>query len=119
MVGTSATEFSPNVHLNREQCAATLTRVFKRATINGWTIESDTSYPLNFTYSAVFADDAYISAWAREGVYFMAANEIITGVGNNMFAPRAVTGDEEARGYARATREQALAIAVRMVEKLK
>ena len=49
----------------------------------------------------------------------MAAHNIIGGIGGNMFAPRADTDDERARGYAQATREQALAIAVRMVEKLR
>ena len=49
----------------------------------------------------------------------MTANGIIAGTGNNMFSPRATTTDEEARDYAQATREQALAIAVKMVEKLK
>ena len=49
----------------------------------------------------------------------MAANGIIAGVGGNKFAPNNTTSAEEANGYANATREQALAIAVRMVEKLK
>jgi hypothetical protein len=48
----------------------------------------------------------------------MAANKIILG-DNNKFMPRATTSDEEAKGYAQATREQALIIAVRMVENLK
>ena len=56
-----------------------------------------------------------ISGWARDSVYFMAANKIINGVGNNKFAPKNTTTAEEAVGYANATREQALAIAVRMV----
>ncbi|MDR1532453.1 MAG: S-layer homology domain-containing protein [Clostridiales bacterium] len=59
-----------------------------------------------------------MSDWAKPSVYFMAANGIISGVGDNNFAPKATTSDEEARGYAQATREQALVIAVRMVEKL-
>ena len=67
---------------------------------------------------ARFADDADISGWAKDSVYFMAANKIINGVGDNRFAPRNITTDQEARGYANATREQALAIAVRMVENL-
>jgi hypothetical protein len=54
----------------------------------------------------------------KDSVYFMAANGVINGTGNNMFSPRATTSDEEARGYAQATREQALVIALRMVEKL-
>ena len=49
----------------------------------------------------------------------MVANEIIKGVGDNMFAPQNTTSEEEANGYANATREQALIIAVRMVENLK
>lgn len=49
----------------------------------------------------------------------MAANEIINGVGGNKFAPQNITSEEEATGYANATREQALIIATRMVENLK
>ena len=49
----------------------------------------------------------------------MAANDIIKGVGNNNFAPKNVTTAQAAQGYANATREQALVIAVRMVENLK
>ena len=48
----------------------------------------------------------------------MAANGIINGVGNNKFAPKNVTTQEQATGYANATREQARLIAVRMVENL-
>ncbi len=118
-VGTSDTTFEPNKLLNREQCASMLTRVFKRSTMPGWTIADDASFPLNYTKSAVFADDARISGWAKDSVYFMAANGIIAGVGDNKFAPNNATSAEEANCYANATREQALAIAVRMVEKLK
>ena len=49
----------------------------------------------------------------------MVANNIINGTGNNKFSPRATTTEEEARNYASATREQALLMAVRMVENLK
>jgi hypothetical protein len=118
MVGVSATEFSPNVLLNREQCATALTRVFKRITMPGWTLATDGSYPLTYTQPASFADDAKISDWAKPSVYFMAANNIIAGTGGNNFSPRAVTSEEQARNYASATREQALIIAVRMVENL-
>ena len=118
MVGTSATEFTPDVLLTREQAATALTRVFKRSTMPGWSIATDGNYPLDYTMPALFADDAQISDWARGSVYFMAANGIIGGVGNNMFAPRAVTSEEQAMNYATATREQALLIALRMVENL-
>jgi hypothetical protein len=104
--------------LNREQAATALTRVFKRSTMTGWTFETDADFPLNFTRPAPFADAASISSWANESVYFMAANGIIQGTGNNMFSPRAVTTEQQAQGYAQATREQALLIALRMVENL-
>lgn len=45
--------------------------------------------------------------------------QITDGVGDNKFAPSNTTTEEEATGYANATREQALLIAVRMVENLK
>ena len=84
----------------------------------GWTLATDADFPLTFTRPSTFADDADISTWARESVYFMVANGIIQGVGNNSFAPRAVTSEQEAQGYAQATREQALIIAVRMINNL-
>ena len=58
--------------------------------------------------TTLFADDTDISDWAKESIYFMVANGIINGVGNNKFAPKNVT-----------SREQALLIAVRVVENLK
>ena len=118
MVGVSAAEFAPNTLLNREQAATALTRSFKRATIPGWTFANDREGLLNFTRPTPFADSANISGWARESVYFMSANGIIQGTGNNMFSPRAVTNAQQAAGYAQATREQALLIALRMVENL-
>ena len=117
--GTSATTFTPNALLNREQAATMLTRVFKKVSLNGWTLATDSQFKLDYTKPAPFADDAKISDFAKDSVYFMAANGIIAGTGNNMFSPRATTAAEEAANYASATREQALAIAVRMVENLK
>jgi hypothetical protein len=119
MVGTAPDKFSPSVILNRETAATALTRVLKKCYIDGWTYAGDANFTLNFTMPAKFADDAKISAWAYPSVYFMAANEIIKGTGNNMFSPRATTAAETAVNYASATREQALAIAVRIVENLK
>ena len=117
--GTSATTYSPDDLLNREQAAAMLTRVFKKISIPNWTLSTDSQFALPYEKSALFADDADISDWAKESVYFMVANNIINGVGNNKFAPKNVTTEEQAQGYANATREQALIIAVRMVENLK
>jgi hypothetical protein len=118
-VGVSATEFQPNTLLNREQAATALTRVLKRAYIPGWTFATDAQFKLNFTRLATFADDAQISDWAKESVYFMAANSIILGVGGNKFAPKATTTAEQAEGYASATREQAIIIGMRLVDNLK
>lgn len=117
--GTAADNFSPNMLLNREQAATMLTRVFKRVTLIGWTIQTDSQFTLPYNKPAAFADDDKISNWAKDSVYFMVANDIIKGTGNNMFSPRATTPEEEAKNYASATREQALIIAVRMVENLK
>ena len=116
--GTSATTFEPDALLTREQCATMLTRVFKRVTMPGWSISADGDFTLTYTKPAPFADDALISGWAKDSVYFMAANGIIQGMGENRFVPHNTTPEEEARNYANATREQTLAIAVRMVEKL-
>ncbi len=117
--GTSATTYSPNDLLNREQAATMLTRVFKKISMPGWTLATDSQFTLPYEKPALFADDADISDWAKDSVYFMVANGIINGVGNNKFAPKNVTSADEANGYANATREQALIIAVRMVENLK
>lgn len=117
--GVSETEFAPDFLLNREQAATMLTRVFKRATVKGWTIETDKDFKLDYKKGQTFSDDEKISDWAKDSVYFMAANNIINGVGNNNFAPKNITSEEEAKGYANATREQALIIATRMVKNLK
>ncbi len=144
--GVSADKFDPDALLNREQAATMLTRTFKAACWEGWTLELDSTYIahtlktvsphgeavyLNVSETAnntaggvvynrvtMFADDKDISSWAKDSVYFMAANGIINGVGDNKFAPKNVTSEDQAKGYANATREQALIIAVRMVENL-
>lgn len=115
-VGISATEFAPDALLNREQAATILTRVFKKVNLPGWTWADDANFVLDFEEPELFADDDLISGWARESVYFMAANGIITGTGGGKFTPRAATPEEAALGYANATREQALLLAVRLVE---
>ena len=114
--------FSPNVLLNRETLSTMLTRAYKKYAIDGWTLEKDADF--NATFKSMFkmpspfADDANISAWAKDSVYFMNANGIVNGVGDNKFAPKAVTSAEQAANYAVATREAALAMAVRMVKNL-
>jgi hypothetical protein len=117
--GVGGGRFAPNDSLTREQMATMLTRVLKAAYIDGWTLDTDSQYTLTFTMPPVFADDADISDYARTSVYFMVANEIINGMPGNLFAPRAATPAQQAANYAVATREQALAISVRIVENLK
>jgi hypothetical protein len=117
--GTSETTFSPNDRLTREQMATMLTRVLKKVYIPGWTLAEDSKYMLNFIQPTKFADDALISGYARESVYYMFANNIVGGTGNNNFSPKAASTSEQAIIAASATREQSLAIAVRIVENLK
>jgi len=64
-----------------------------------------------------FSDDNLISGYARDSVYFMAKNNIITGLGNNIFGPSPVAGKDA--NYGKATREQTFKIAVAMIEKFK
>ncbi len=114
--GTSENTFSPENLLSREQAAAMFTRVYKKVAYVGWTIDKDAD--LNLGYEAVekFADDENISDWAMDSVYFMASKGIINGVGGNKFAPKNITEEEKAAGYANASREQAIIMAVRMTD---
>ena len=113
--------FGPDDLLTREQAATMLTRVWKKVNFSGWTLKTDGDFDAQFkeayTMPARFSDDEKISSWAYDSVYFMAANHIVEG-SNGAFSPKAVTDAEKAVGYAQATREQALAIAVRMVKNL-
>ena len=52
--------------------AAMLTRTYKKAVLEGWTLEKDSEYPLDYSGVAPFADDIVISPYAKESVYFMA-----------------------------------------------
>ena len=115
MVGVSPTHFAPDSLITREQAATALTRVYKRVNIPFWTISNDRDGLLSFTQPVPFADDARISDWARESVYFMVANRVILGTGANMFTPSPQTEAERVGGIGSATREQALLMALRMV----
>jgi len=121
MVGTNAamTEFSPDLTLTRQEAAVALTRVLKKAYLEGWTYATNDSYKLEFTMPQKFADDDRINSWARESVYFMVANGIIEGVGENRFAPRDNPSVEQAVNFGFNTRQEAVILALRMVENLK
>jgi len=64
-----------------------------------------------------FNDNNLISDYSRDSVYFMAKNNIIGGLGNNIFGPAPAEGKDA--NYGKATREQAFKIAVAMIEKFK
>ncbi|MCD8342920.1 MAG: S-layer homology domain-containing protein [Oscillospiraceae bacterium] len=62
----------------------------------------------------LFEDDDQISDYARQSVYYMAKMGIINGVDDTHFAPQNTTDEQEAPGYATATREQAIALSLRI-----
>ncbi|MBQ9313716.1 MAG: InlB B-repeat-containing protein [Clostridia bacterium] len=95
--GTSATTFSPDTLITREQMATMMTRAVSKA-------EIDTKVDLSKV--SKFADDSEMHDWGKESIYFMSNIEIIKGIGNNTFN---VLGN--------ATREQALLISVRSAAK--
>jgi len=108
--GVSDDLFAPDRDISREEVATMLTRTLKACLP-----DLDTS--INGTFK--FADDYAISDWAKDSVYFMVSKNIILGVGNNKFAPKNTTANEEAVKYANSTREQALLMAVRAFEAVK
>lgn len=114
--GTSETLFSPDEPLNREQAAVMLSRVYKKVAFKEWTIEKDADFSLEFEQGEKFADDEYISDWAKESVYFMVANGVLKGVGENKFAPKNIKEEEIMSGYANASREQAIITAARITK---
>lgn len=117
--GISANEFAPRAKLTRQEAAVMLTRVYKAVNLTGWTLSTDNQFALNYTKPAPFADDANIDDWAKDSVYFMVANGVIAGVGDNRFAPKNTTAQEEYTGFANASREQAIVISVRSFKNLK
>lgn len=116
--GVSATSFAPYTNISREQLATMLTRVYKALNLPGWTLDTDDQYQLDYSGMKRFEDDKDISAYAKPSVYFMVKNEVIKGTSATTFSPRNVTPAQEAIGYANASREQALIMAVRMFQKL-
>lgn len=112
--------FSPDAALTREQASAMLTRGYKAVYWEGWTLEEDMAYSLHAldtTGVVKFNDDDLISGYAKDSVYFMVKNNIISGLGNNNFGPAPKTGMGES--YGTATREQAFKIAVAMIERFR
>ncbi len=87
--------FGGDALLTREQAATMLTRTYEKS--------------MNVTAKAgkveVFADDAVISGYAKDSVYFMSEKGIVKGVGEGKFDPQA-----------QSAREVAVVISVRTLE---
>ncbi len=117
-VGTSPVTFEPNADINREQLVTMLCRTLKKYKYPEWTIETDNDYVLLAgSISKKFDDDDEISDFARDSVYYMSEMGIVTGVDSTHFAPKNTTDEQAAQGYAAATREQAIALSLRILKK--
>ncbi len=100
--GTNDNNFEPNLNITREQLATMLCRAIKKVKFEDWDISKDFMHILKNTGQSFFIDDNNISKYAKNSVYFMADNKIVTGTGNNRFEPLNV-----------ATKEQAILISLR------
>lgn len=107
--GTSATTFDPNKLINREQVASMLSRAIR-------VMVPTADFSTNG--APTFKDEKHISIWALEHVKYMSKIGIIKGTDGN-FMPKAITSSQIAEGYANTTREQAIAMGVRTLEKYK
>lgn len=114
--GTDNNMFAPNDNITREDLTTMLCRAVKKNGLDGWTLENDAAYPLDISGVEPYADDADISDYARESVYYMTKIGVVNGMGDNMFMPKASTAGENALIYSMATREQALVMSLRVIE---
>lgn len=112
--GMTYDTFEPYMDITREQLATMLCRTIKKYSFEDWTLEDDDNYYLDTSGVAKFEDDNEISDYAKPSVYYMAKFGIIKGVDETHFAPKNSTEWQEAVGYATATREQALIMALRI-----
>lgn len=106
--GMSDTTFEPKTLINREQVAAMLVRTIKL-------IAPEADY--STADSPTFTDQPDISGWALNDCLYIAKLGIIKG-SDGKFMPRAVTKAQVAAGYANTSREQALAMSVRSIDKM-
>jgi len=106
--GVSTTEFAPKNLINREQVAAMLTRTIKL-------IAPDADYTT--AGAPTFTDMSDISGWALNDCLYMGKIGIIKG-SDGKFMPKAISDAQKAVGYANTSREQALAMSVRTVNKI-
>lgn len=113
-MGTEYNIFEPYTLITREQLATMLCRAIKKYSDKNWTLANDEEFYLDISGVPKFEDDADISDYAKPSVYYMAKMGIIAGVDSTHFAPKNTTTYQEAVGYAMATREQAIAISLRI-----
>lgn len=106
--GVSATEFLPMDLINREQVAAMLARTIR-------IIAPNADY--STAGAPTFADKSDISGWALNDCLYMSKIGIIKGT-DGKFMPKAISDAQKAVGYANTSREQALAMSVRSVNKI-
>ena len=78
--GVSPTKFAPNEGLSRQDMATLLMRCF--VALSNGKMPADTTVD---TYS----DDAEIAAYAKDAVYALSKADVIHGVGDGKFAPKA------------------------------
>lgn len=97
--GTSATTFSPDATLNRQQMATFLYRTLRYIEKN-----SDYKYTSYTSKLANYADNAQLESWAVESMAFMNALDIIKGTSDTTLSPNN-----------KCTIEQAIAVAERSV----
>lgn len=83
--GYSDNTFRPNESIRREEIAAMFVNVF---------IAADMLY--KESSSEIFKDDSSISKWAKRSVYIAKANNIISGIGGNIFNPSGLVTREQA-----------------------
>jgi len=76
--GVGDGNFNPDGIVTREQAAVMLSRL----------LEAIIYQPLEFDQSISFYDSREISHWAEDGVYKAVNHNIMTGVGDNRFAPQ-------------------------------
>jgi len=85
MEGTSTTTFEPNRNLTRAEVAVILYRMAGEPTVTGQVPFTDVT-----------------AAWQRNAVIWAASNDVVNGIGNNLFAPnRSVTREEFAAMFHR------------------
>jgi len=112
--GVAQTQFAPTTNINREQLATMLCRTIKAYTFPEWTLSNDANYYLDTSGVTKFADDGDISDYAKPSVYYLTKLGIIKGIDATHFAPRNISPRDETLGYATATREQAIALSLRI-----